>query len=507
MNITKSSPRNLKRLITSSALALVVSVGFIAVTVDDAFAQRARRDNTQQQAPEEGRQFGAKAGALVSAAQDLMGAEQYAAAIPELNKALALPDINAYERAITQQLIGNSYYNLNQYGPAINAFEAAISSGGLLPQEASSLRVNIAQLLIGNDQFVRGAEMLENWNRNGGQLKPAHVTMLYQAWLQAEQYSRALPWAKRWFDSANPKERKHFDLMNYLYNTLKMPAQQADIVKRMINRWPEDKSLWDAWASMLANGGREQEAFEVSKMLYLGGAYSSDADLSKVVQYYSFYEMPYQAAQILEREMNAGRIAKSPEKLVQLSNLLRQAREYKRAIPVLEQAASASGKAKLFADLGEALFNEGSCTKAETAFTKAMNLGFNQGKAWMLIANCRYDNAATEDRIKCNMTDAQKKSAPWVVKRTKAVEAFNNVPASSSEAGNARKWKSFISAEGKAVEDRCIFEANVEKERCFIAIKQAYANMVFAGSFILEDEVCQPYVAEYDSLFRQKVEE
>lgn len=506
MNNIHNSSFTLQRFLKSSALAIILCGGFAAVTVDEAYAQRSRRNQEAEQ-PNENRQFSSATGQIVLVAQEFMTAEQYSAAIPELNKALALPDLNPYERGIINQLLGSCYYEGDQYSAAINAFEGAISSGGLLPKESSALRVNIAQLLIANDQPGRGAQMLEDWNRNGGQLKPQYIEMLWQAWSQAEQYGRALPWAERWFNSASPKERKHFDLLNFLYNNLQMPAKQADIVKQMINRWPEDKQLWDAWASMLANGGREQEAFEVSKMLYLGGAYSSEDELSRVVQYYSYYDMPYQAAQILERELNAGRIAQTPDKLVQLSDLLRQAREYKKAIPILEKAAASSGKAKLYADLGEALFNEGQCVKAEGAFKNAMDRGFDQGKAWVLIANCRYDNAASEDRLNCKMSAAEKKSAPWTAKRDQAVEAFNNVPISSSEAGNARKWKKFIRAEAKAVENRCIFEARVAEEQCNIAIRQAYSNMVFAGKFVLEQEKCLQYKDAYDAKYRQRADD
>jgi tetratricopeptide (TPR) repeat protein len=336
-------------------------------------------------------------------------------------------------------------------------------------------------------------------------MKPQHVEMLWQAWSQANQYSRALPWAERWFNAANPKERKHFDTLNYMYNNLNMPGKQADIVKQMINRWPEDKNLWDAWASMLANGGREQEAFEVAKMLYLGGAYSSGSELERVVQYYSFYEMPFQAAQILEREMNAGRIQKSSEKLVQLSNLFRQAREYKRAIPILEQAAASSNRAKLYADLGEALYNDGQCDKAESAFRKAIDRGFDQGKAWMLIANCRYDSASATPRLKCDMTEAQIEGSPRNQGWNKAIAAFDNVPGSSRERSNAAKWVSFIRNEKKGFQDRCEFQASVVVETCYLEIGLAYDNEFLVGEFVLDDPNCMQYKAEYDRLYRQKV--
>lgn len=493
INTLKKPAASVSRLLLASVFAVLSCSVFVAGTPINAEAQEVTPPS---------RQFGSKSGQMVLNAQELMASDQWSAALGELSKALAIPDLNPYERSIIYRMQGTSYYQLNQYPTAIAAFEKAIRSGGLLPKESSSLRLNIAQLLIASDEFARGAQMLEDWNRAGGQFKTQHIEMLWQAWSQANQYSRALPWAERWFNAASPKERKHFDTLNYMYNNLNMPAKQADIVKQMINRWPQDKTLWDAWASMLANGGREQEAFEVSKMLYLGGAYSSEQDLSRVVQYYSFYEMPYQAAEILEREMNAGRIQKSSEKLVQLSNLFRQAREYKRAIPILEQAAATSGKAKLYADLGEALYNEGQCNKAEGAFSNAMERGFDQGKAWMLIANCRYDTASASARLNCDMTNSQIEGSPRNRGWNSALAAFDNVPGSSRERTNASKWKSFIRNEKQGFLDRCQFKLDVVKEGCFQDIALAYDNVFLAGEFKLDDEKCFEFKPEYDSLYR-----
>ncbi len=455
------------------------------------------------QAPAEGRQFSAKTGEIVNEALQLLQSENYSAAISPLQRALALPELNAYEKSTIHQMLGSAYYEMNQYNQAIQAFENAISAGGLLPNERTQLRLNIAQLLIANGQPARGAQMLEDYARAGGQLKPKHIEYLWQAWSQAEQYNRALPWAEKWFRNANPKERKHFDLLNFLYNNLNMPGKQADIVKQMINRWPEDKSLWDAWASMLANGGREQESFEVTKMLYLGGALTSQQDLEKVVQYYSYYDMPYQAAEILKKEMNAGRIPQSTEKLIQLSDLYRQSREYKKAIPYLEKAASSSGKAKLYADLGEALYNEGDCNRAETAFRKAISLGYDKGKSLMLIANCRYDQAAKEERPKCLEDGSFTPNTPWEKKREIAMAAFDQVPASSGEGRNARKWKKFITDEKKALKNRCVFEKDLKRQKCYGMIARAKKAEFLEGKFVLPDPNCKAFVPAWEAEFQK----
>ena len=128
-------------------------------------------------------------------------------------------------------------------------------------------------------------------------------------------------------------------------------------------------------------------------------------------------------------------------------------------------------------------------------------------RSWMLIANCRYDQTNALERLNCEMTDAQIAEAPITKARESAVSAFNNVPSSSRENRNAAKWVQFINAEKQAVERRCEFERNVERELCYQKIKQAYDAVIFTGGFKLDDESCKAYVADYDAEFRVKIEE
>jgi len=286
-----------------------------------------------------------------------------------------------------------------------------------------------------------------------------------------------------------------------------MQGRQADIVKEMINRWPEDKSLWDAWVYMLDSGGREDEAFEVTKMLYLGGGLNDENDLLKVVNYYSFYDMPYQAAEILDREMKANRIQRSPVTLTQLSTLYRSAREYKRAIPVLEEAASKSGDKEIYAALGEALYNEGQCDRSETAFTQAINLGYDAGKSWMQVASCRYDQTNTLERLNCKMTPEQMAAAPITKARETAIATFKKVPIGNRVRSDANTWVKFIEDEKVNLNKRCEFEANVERDVCYQKIKQAYAAVILTDGFKLEDQSCLKFKEGYDKKFVVKITE
>ncbi len=482
-----------RNTLTEAAASVIMALACLSFTASPAIAK---------QASSESRQFSARTGEKVLEAQNHIMAEEYAAALAKLAMALNLPDLSPYERAMIYQMQGASHYQLGQLDFAITAFERAVASGGLNAAETSDMRPKIAQIMIAAGRHAQGAEALERHLNVVREDYDKYAKLLMQAWIEAEDHSRALPWAKKWFAAASPKERRHYDLMNFLYNKLGQSAQQADIVKQMINRWPSDPDLWTAWASLFAAAGQDEDAFAVTKLLYLGGALTGEGEILKVIQYYSYYDMPYQAAQILEKELNAGRVSRDTDELVQLATLFRQAREYGRAIPVLEAATQSGGTGELYAQLGEALYNEGLCGRAETTFKKAIDRGYEAGKAWTLIATCRYEDVQKQEKLTCEMSESEKAAAPKTKARESAISAFEKVPAGSKQAASAKKWISFVKAERQTFDKRCEFEDRVRREECFKDIRRAYQGQFVDGVFKLGSSKCMAYTAAYDLEYR-----
>ena len=488
--------------LTPLVRAALQTVALTALTFVGAALPAQAQSSTE--ASSQSRQFSSKAGTLVLEAQKLMSDNQYHPALAVLAKALSLADLTPYERSIMLQMQGASHYELTQFGPAITSFEQALNAGGFNRQEAEGLNLQIAQLMIANGQHASGATRLEDYLAQNPADNQKYSELLFQAWNSAENYNKALPWARRWYEAATPKDKKHFDALNYLYNKLGYADQQADVVMQMIERWPEEKELWDVWTSLFVAADQDEDAFEVTRLQYLGGALNAEADLLKVVQYYSFYDMPFQAAQILEKEINAGRIDKTAASLEQLSSLWRQAREYARAIPVLEEATRLLDKADLHAQLGEALYNEGECGRAEAAFTRAIDKGYSAGKAWMLIGTCRYEEVQSQAKLSCEMNADEKAAAQISQGRVATLAAFENVPNQSQQSRDAQKWISFVKAEKLTFDKQCEVKEQIRTEECYKDIKRAYDNEFIDGQFILGDTSCQAYVAAYDKEYRTK---
>ena len=189
------------------------------------------------------RQFSKKSGDIVNKAMILADAMKYEAALNDLNKLIDETDLNPYERSTIYQMMGQYSYEVDRTASAILAFENAISSGGLKADEARNLDVVIGQLMIGEGQYKAGVERLETYLVAGSAPDSKYVDLLLNGWMQAEDYPRALPWAKKWFENAEPKQRKHYDLLNFLYQDLGMKAEQTELTKEMMVRWPEDNSL------------------------------------------------------------------------------------------------------------------------------------------------------------------------------------------------------------------------------------------------------------------------
>ena len=115
------------------------------------------------------------------------------------------------------------------------------------------------------------------------------------------------------------------------------------------------------------------------------------SELLRLAQLYLYYEVPYKAAIILEKELNAERIEDEEKNWEQLANAWLSAREWKKAIPPLTKAAEMSEDGRLFLRLGQTYMQEEDWKNAEKNIRYAIKKGDleNPGRAWLLLGITR----------------------------------------------------------------------------------------------------------------------
>lgn len=391
-----------------------------------------------------------------------MQAEQYNEALAALNQLIAQrgDNMKEFDRATTYELRGSVKVNLEDFRGALRDFQTALNQNALPPERNNQLRYFIAQLNFQLEDYQAAISGLNEWIRSaraaGENVDPNAYYLLAAAYVQIQpaNYRAAESPAEQAIAGASDPNKSYFDLANLIYSELNSSTKRTSLLERMVALWPGEKSYWTQLSGIYSQGGRDRDAFSVIEVAYRAGLLSTEAELLTLVQYYSFFENPYRGAVMLEREMNAGNIDRDQDNLILLSQLWSQAREHRRSIPILREAAQGSSDGELYYRLGQVLLADEQYRDAQRALESAVNRGgMNRretGDAWLLLGTSRFSQAGPED------------TAIWASAR----QAFVNAQRYETARRQASDWIVYIDAVVSTYWDGVILAYNQELERC-----------------------------------------
>ncbi|MDT8437732.1 MAG: tetratricopeptide repeat protein [Wenzhouxiangellaceae bacterium] len=368
---------------------------------------------------------------------ELLEAEKYPEALESLNRLINRrgDDMKPFDKASVLQIRGTAHVNVEDMDSALADFRAALDLDALPFDQQNRLRFNMAQIYFVLERYRDSIKLFEEWMAQEG-VEITHTThfMLAAAHYNLEEYREALPPIQRAIDTAPEPEKRYYDLTNVVYSNLGMNAERVGLLETMVQLWPESLSYWRQLSALYLEQGDQMKSFATLEAAYLAGLIEDSGDIILLAQYYSTFDNPHRGAQLIEDEMEAGRIDGNVKNLELLSQLWSQAREHKKAIPVLRQAAQLSDAGELSFRLGQSLLADERNEDAITAFEAALEKGEldpeQRGEAWMLLGNARFNLAGPGDRDR----------------RLAADRAFAEAERFPNTRRQASDWRSYISA-------------------------------------------------------------
>ncbi len=462
-----------RKLASAVGLACVLSLTAAAGVVFTPMAAEAQRDRDRdrdrdEEAEASNRVFSPEVGEMVQEALASQETEDYAGGIAILERALSRRRISEYEKGVVLQIRASFEFQLGQPRKAIATYDQALREGEFTTKERLDIRFNIGQLYLVEGDYQQFVTRIEAWITDGGQANDKVHLNLVGAYAELSQFRNALRHARLAYQKATPRERKHYDALNFLYSELNMPRERLNLIREMVGVFPTDKGLWLTLAALYAQAGDTDQAFEINKVMYLNGMLEDEGEIMRIVDYFSYYDAPYRGARILEREMNRGRITRSQENYEKLARFYRQAREFGRAVAPLTEAANRSGDGELFKQLGEAFYARGELEDAEGALRQALDRGgLNRtGDAWSLLAATLYEQDARLGRYEA---------------REAAVEAYNQALDYDHSRRAAEGWISFIEKEVETFRARESFAAQVRRDEIRVVCERYARDVITAG--------------------------
>ena len=339
-------------------------------------------------------EFTSKTGQIyLEAEQSAMTNKDFNTASNKLNQ-LKQMTLNCYEEGAVLKL--SAYINIERGDrkAAVNDLLAALNKGYIPAKDAPQTYYNIAQIYLQDEDINKALEYMLKWQQAGGKpdrTQKWQMAVLYQ---RVDNYKEAIRWAEMVkADDGAKYDQQLYDLLIFLYNQSGDQAKLASILEQVVERNPTERKYWDAIAGNYFASNEERKAFEVQKAMYLAGMLKTEDEIMRIVNFYNRFNVPYQAAKVLEKEMNAGRVSKNLDHLELLANLYQVAREHEKAIPVIRAAADAGGGGAMYERLGRSYADLQKWKEAEDSLQTALSKGGvkDVGTAWVQIGQSRYE--------------------------------------------------------------------------------------------------------------------
>ena len=338
--------------------------------------------------------FSAKNGDLyLKAENELINTKNFAAAQAFVTQ-LEQGELNCYEANAISLLRVQVLVSLGDYPSAARALEQRVN-GGLVPKtELKQMYRILADLNMQIENLPKALDFSNRWLREGGRPDRAQKYQLAVLNEKAKKYPEAIRWAEDIYkiEGANVKDDV-VQLLFYLYQETGNTAKRAKLLEDMIKRDPKSEKYWSVLRSDLFQNDRLR-GFQAYRAMYHAGLVTKKNDVMQLVDLYNEFEVFYHGASLLEKEMNSGRLPKNFENLKKLADLYQFSSEFKRAIPVLQQAAEYDSTGKTYERIARSYLDVESWKEAENWALKALEKGrlASASQTWLMIGRARYND-------------------------------------------------------------------------------------------------------------------
>ena len=384
-------------------------------------------------------------------AYELLDEEKSREAVAALNRLIERRGdrMTDFDRATVLQIRGTAQVDLEDYSSAIRDFHEAIRLDALPEDQQRLLRYNLAQLYFVSERYAESVEFFNEWLRDEPKPDANAYFMLSAANYNLERFNDALEPINLAIEVSDKPERRFYDLKNVILSELDRHRERTELMKKMVALWPDQENYWRQLSSLYVLQDMQVEAFGTLESAYHGGLITSQSDLLLLAQYYSMFNNPYRGARLIEKQIEAGNIERTVSNLELLSQLWSQAREHRKAIPVLREAARLSDTGLLFFRLGQSLSADEQHDAAEEALRAAIEKGELEpailGEAWLLLGNTRFNKAGPGDREQRRLAD----------------QAFAQAERYSATRTQAANWRQYI----RAIDETETRQAMLEREQ------------------------------------------
>ena len=288
--------------------------------------------------------------------------------------------LNGYEQAMLYNFYGFMYYANDDINHAILSFNKVISNEAVIPDSLLlSTRYSLAQLSMQQQDYSSALRHLTAWkNANKKPLMASQEMLFAQIYYQDKQYINSLIHIENAIkitktEQKTPKEN-WLILKRAVHYELEQPKKVTQVLEQLVRLYSKPK-YWLQLAGMYGEIGEENRQIAVMEAAYQAGNVTKSNDIITLAQLYQFHGAPYKAATLLDEAIEQGIVDAQEKNLDLLARSYLSAKEFTKAIKVLNQLSQLSESGQYDALLAQTYLNteqwQYALTSADKAITKS----------------------------------------------------------------------------------------------------------------------------------------
>lgn len=350
---------------------------------------------------------------------------------------------NTYEKAMTWNMKAYMYFNQENYAEAAGAYSNIINIENVPESLLQTTLYSLAKLHLIQQDYKSALASMNQWFQVVEKPSAEAYILRAQMHYQLEQFKDALPDIKAALAITKKQGRKPKE--NWLLIERAVYFQNKDYVamerclKNLIALYPNSPSKAQYWTQLAAvyneldNLDAELATLETA---YEQNLLKKEMQLISLAQAMLAKEIPYKAAAVLLKGMDAGTVRENVKSLSLLGDSLMLAKEYSQAISVMTRVAELSSSARDYYKLAQIHTERQEWTLALENVNKVLDSKETESKNPISIQDVRI----LKGLILFNMNDL-----------VLAKAEFERASEFSKTEKMAKQWLKFIAGEEKRI--------------------------------------------------------
>jgi len=376
-------------------------------------------------------------------AQEALEADDHATAESLLREIMELRNLSPYEQAQTNNFYGFVYIDQEDYRGAIQAFRRVIDTGGpdvIGPGLYNQTIRTLAQLYMQVENFSEAIVYARQWLDSQANPPPRDYMLLAMAHFQLEQWRDALDYVSLAIETAQAAgvevEENWWRYMVAAHWELEQFPEALEVTKIMVREWPK-KQYWSQLQGLYSIVEDEPRQLAAYWCMHDQGLLDRSEELVNMANLFMLAEVPYKAAAILQEGIDSGEIEETTRNYRILAQAWQLSREDRKAIGPMRKAAEGEEdtgmKGDLYVRLAESYNALSEYDECASAALQALRDGKpkSEGRTYMLLGQCLFEQEKYDE----------------------AGDAFSRAAKDSETRQAATRWQNYLRREVARLQD------------------------------------------------------